>query len=249
MTYRYETQHTARSYTVGRDGARPRYIVIHHWGADGQTHSGVVDFFATRAETSAHYVASAGRVTCLVACSNTAYHAGTWQANIESIGIECRPEMTPGDLETIAELIADIRRSYGYLPLRGHRDIVPTECPGRYYSRLAWLDQRARQIQAGQPAHSERTDDMTPDQDRKLTAILDLLTPGKAGVKYAGDIVLRLDRIEKQAAQISALSAALSALSQAKGLDGEAITRAISDAVAKALEDIKITLTTGKESE
>lgn len=149
MTYTYETQHTARSFSYGRDGARPRYIVIHHWGADGQSHSGVVDFFENRAETSAHYVASAGRVTCLVACSNTAYHAGTWQANLESIGIECHPEMSAGDLETVAELIADIRRAYGYLPLRGHRDIVPTACPGRYYTRLAWLDQRARQIQSG----------------------------------------------------------------------------------------------------
>ena len=88
---------------------------------------------------------------------------------------------------------------------------------------------------------------MTPEQDRKLTQILDLLTPGKAGVKYVGDIVARLDRIERQAAQINALSAAVNALSKANGLDGKAITEAINKAVTAALDDVQITLTTQRE--
>lgn len=150
MSYRYETTQTARSYSYGRDGRTPERIIIHHWGSDGQTHDGVVAFFRDSALTSAHYVASAGRVTCMVACSDTAYHAGDWYTNTVSIGIECHPEMTAGDLETVAELIADIRKAYGNLPLYGHRDVVATECPGRYYTRLAWLDHRARQIQASQ---------------------------------------------------------------------------------------------------
>lgn len=246
MTYRYETAHTAAHFTPGRDGARIQRIVIHHWGSDGQTHDGVVRFFETTAPTSAHYVVSAGRVTCMVSCANTAWHAGSWQANTQSIGIECRPECTTADLETLAELVADIRKTYGHLPLIGHRDVIATACPGRYYQKLARISQRADQIAAGKPSPriTKKGDIMTPEQDRKLTAILDLLTPGKTGVKYAGDILLRLDRIEKQAAQIAALSAAVSALSTSAGLDPDVITSAINDAVAEALKDVEITLST-----
>ena len=182
----------------------------------------------------------------MVSCANTAWHAGNWQANTQSIGIECRPECTTADLETLAELVADIRKTYGHLPLIGHRDVIATACPGRYYQKLARISQRADQIAAGKtsPRITKKGDTMTPEQDRKLTAILDLLTPGKAGVKYAGDIVLRLDRIEKQAAQIAALSAAVSALSTSAGLDPDVITSAINDAVAEALKDVEITLST-----
>nr|DAY90950.1 MAG TPA: N-acetylmuramoyl-L-alanine amidase [Caudoviricetes sp.] len=173
MSYRYETKYTARSFSYGRDGRKPDRIIIHHWGSDGQSHDGVVAFFRDTALTSAHYVASAGRVTCLVACRDTAYHAGDWYTNTVSIGIECHPEMTAGDLETVAELIADIRKAYGNLPLYGHRDVVATECPGRYYTRLAWLDHRARQIQAGQILPSPNrilkpTYPFTPKGSRKM---------------------------------------------------------------------------------
>lgn len=150
MSYRFETSHNAAHYSRGRDGQRIEFIVIHHWGADGQTHDNVVRFFETTAQTSAHFVASAGRVSCLVDCSNTAWHAGNWQANTRSIGIECRPEMSNADLNTVAELIADIWHCYGELPLKGHRDFFPTNCPGRYYSQLVELRNRAKKIRTGQ---------------------------------------------------------------------------------------------------
>lgn len=148
MTYAYETKYDAKSFTAGRQGNSIIEIVMHHWGIDGQSHSGVVRFF-TGAATSAHYVASAGKVSCLVNVADTAYHAGNWNVNLRSIGIECRPEMSAGDFETVAELIADIRKVYGNIPLRIHKQYSNTACPGRWEAQIAKLSARANEIRSG----------------------------------------------------------------------------------------------------
>lgn len=137
------------NYTPGR--AVPlRGIVIHHWGADGQDHDTVAGYLARQnGNTSAHYVASAGRVTQLVSDANTAWHCPGMNAG--GIGIECRPECSDGDFETVAQLIAAIRAEWGYLPLSGHRDHYATACPGRWEARLEELDARALAIQNGAP--------------------------------------------------------------------------------------------------
>lgn len=138
------------NFSQGRPAGAPTTIVIHHWGADGQTHDGVVNWLCNRrAQASAHYVASAGRVTQLVHDYDRAWHAGPG-GNPRGIGIECRPECSDADFETVARLIAAIRAQHGNLPLRGHKDYMSTACPGRWYARLAELDARARAI-AGQP--------------------------------------------------------------------------------------------------
>ena len=133
----------AKYYTPGREGHSIKYIVLHHWGDDDQSHDGVVDWFHRGgAESSAHYVVSAGRVTPCVREEDTAWHAGDWEYNIQSIGIECRPEMSEGDQETAAELVREIRSRYGDIPIIEHRDIVPTACPGRWHASA--LDKLAR---------------------------------------------------------------------------------------------------------
>lgn len=156
MPYKLDESRNAVSFTPGAEAGRgaPEFIYIHHWGIDGQSHDGVVNFFCTTAQTSAHYVASAGRVSCIVACRDVAWHAGDWPTNVRSIGIECRPEATAGDYATIAELIRDLRKVYGNLPLRPHSNqrkgtdggygSALTACPGRY--DLAKLDALARGI-------------------------------------------------------------------------------------------------------
>ena len=138
------------NYSPGRPAGAPNQIVIHHWGVDGQTHQGVVGYLCSRSNhgASAHYVASAGRVTQLVSDRDRAWHAGS-SGNPRGIGIECRPEMSDGDFETVAGLVAAIRSEHGDLPLRGHRDHMSTACPGRWYARLRDLDARARQIAGG----------------------------------------------------------------------------------------------------
>ena len=150
MAYKLITDYDAVSYTSGRQGYSLDKIIVHHWGEDGQTFESVVSWFQDAScSTSAHAVLEDGRVACMVNYSDTAYHAGNWDANLASIGIECRPEMSDGDLETLCEYIADLWKMYGVLPIYGHKDFSSTECPGRYYAKLDWIYNRAMEIYKG----------------------------------------------------------------------------------------------------
>ena len=141
---------TAKGFTPG-DQVPDRtieWLTIHHWGALGQTHDGVNAFFCKTGPgaTSAHYVVSAGRVNCIVSPGDVAWHAGNWDANKRSVGLELRPEATEDDYRQAAELIAHLRAQFGNpdLPLRPHRDFYNTACPGVY--DLKKLDAMARAI-------------------------------------------------------------------------------------------------------
>ena len=154
MSYEYLTNYDAASYMVGRMSNGVQYavdkIIIHHWGAEGQTFEGVCSWFESPScQTSAHYVVEGGRVACLVNLSDTAYHAGDWGANLTSIGIECRPEMSDADLETVCELVAYLYKVYGELPIYGHKDFSPTACPGKYYAKLGYIHDRALELMQG----------------------------------------------------------------------------------------------------
>lgn len=151
MAYEYITKYNAHAYMVGRmsNGVQHNVdkIILHHWGAEGQTFEGVCSWFANPScQTSAHYVVEGGRVACLVNLSDTAYHAGDWGANLTSIGIECRPEMSDADLETVCELVAYLYKVYGELPVYGHKDFSPTACPGKYYAKLDYIHDRALEL-------------------------------------------------------------------------------------------------------
>lgn len=157
MSYTFQTQYSSKNFTPaaqsravfgldrGFDG-----ITVHHWGADGQRFEDVRDWLCTNnVPTSAHYVVQDGTVACIVAPENVAWHAGTPRGNARTIGIECRPEATDGDFATVAELIRELRATYGDLPLYKHSDWIPTACPGRW--DLARLDALARQSPAVPP--------------------------------------------------------------------------------------------------
>ena len=151
MSYEYLTNYNANAYMVGRMSNGVQYsvdkIIIHHWGATGQTFDGVCTWFENPScQTSAHYVVEGGCVACLVNLSDTAYHAGDWGANLTSIGIECRPEMSDADLETVCELVAYLYKVYGELPIYGHKDFSPTACPGKYYNKLDYIHDRALEL-------------------------------------------------------------------------------------------------------
>lgn len=149
MTYEYITSYTSANMWPGRPQGIS-FITIHWWGdpASRPTFHGVCQWLCREdGSSSAHYVVEAGRVACLVAPGDRAWHGGS--ANHKGIGIECNPRMSSGDLETVAELIADLRREYGDLPLYPHSDFMQTACPGTYKAKLGWLDARARQIQNG----------------------------------------------------------------------------------------------------
>lgn len=125
-------------------------IVIHHWGKDGQSFEQVCSFLQSSPVSSAHFVVESGRCAQLVDIKDIAWHSGNWDANVRSVGIECRPEMSPEDFETVAQVIADLEVYYNRsFYINGHLDYYNTECPGRWYSRLEDLIRRVNEIKAG----------------------------------------------------------------------------------------------------
>lgn len=145
MTYDYAIKSSPNYSSRSRygHGSKVRGITIHHWGSTGQTHDGVVRYLTRpRGSTSAHYVVSAGRVTQLVDDSLAAWHSGNNRGNGTTIGIECRPEMSAGDFDTLVELCIELERVHGSLKYYAHSDWKATACPGKYRDKLGELVRR-----------------------------------------------------------------------------------------------------------
>lgn len=149
MSYKFITQYNSPNFTKGNNGRK--MIVCHHWDdpAKNPSFEGTISTLCNPSRgASAHFVATGTgrRVACLVDLENTAWHAGTnnpaTNPNPISIGIEADPRCRDEDYDVVAELIANIRSAYGDLPLRGHKEFVPTQCPGNW--DLARLDALAR---------------------------------------------------------------------------------------------------------
>ncbi|NWN87324.1 MAG: N-acetylmuramoyl-L-alanine amidase [Micrococcaceae bacterium] len=142
MSYKLENKPAdTRNYNDRPGGRKPKGILLHHWGTDGQSHDNVVAYlrrYRPANPTSAHEVISAGRVSKLVPLLKRAWHARS--ANNDWIGLENRPEMSDGDWATLVERCADIERETGRSMRYGkHNDVVNTACPGRYASRIGEL--------------------------------------------------------------------------------------------------------------
>lgn len=118
-------------------------IAIHWWGspANNPSFAGVVGWLVNPAsKVSAHYVATGtGRqVAQLVKEADNSWATG--KGNPYTISIECDPRCRPEDYDVIAELIANMWRERGKLPLVPHSKYVATACPGNYdLGRLAAL--------------------------------------------------------------------------------------------------------------
>jgi len=172
MTYNLDESHNSINYTpagqVMSVFGYPRivkWITIHHWGVNGQQFDVIRDFLCTNTKpTSAHYVVEAGQAACIVNETDVAWHAGNALGNAQSIGIECRPEATSADYQTIAEVIRDIRSRFGDVPLVPHNYWTATDCPGSY--DLERLDRLARTGTSGQSTTvtpiQEQNMDLTP---------------------------------------------------------------------------------------
>lgn len=109
-------------------------VSVHHWGSDGQDFDAVTGYLAgdNARQNSAHFVLQEDRVACIVSPEDAAWGNGHAWANAKTIVIECRPEMTPGDLATLASLIRFLESVYGSLLVYKHNDFSNTACPGRY---------------------------------------------------------------------------------------------------------------------
>lgn len=145
MAIEYITKYDARAMMAGRQGHAVNGIVIHHFGVDSSTFSSTINTFTrATASTSAHFVIDTNVVAQLVALSDTAYHAGDWLVNLQTVGIECPPLCKPEQQATLVELVAGLYKHYGkVLPLSGHKDYYNTKCPGRWYALLPELQERA----------------------------------------------------------------------------------------------------------
>lgn len=130
-------------------GNRMEVILIHWWGdpAQNPTLEGVVNHLKNPAPggdpkkaVSAHYVVSDETTVQLAEETDRPWHA--LQANDFAIGIELNPN-TPGNTyKTVGELVREIRKRRGNLPLRPHSYYVKTQCPGTI--DLARIDKEAK---------------------------------------------------------------------------------------------------------
>ncbi len=121
-----------------------KFIVLHHNAGVGLTTQDCFRVWQTR-ESSAHYqVEASGRVGQLVGDGDTAWHAGDWDANLQSIGIEhANVSGPPGwgvsgqTVESGAHLVAALCVRFGLgRPQWGvnvfpHSHFTRTACPGQ----------------------------------------------------------------------------------------------------------------------
>lgn len=144
MSYNLITKFDSPNFTRAEDAMevykRNRTIegiTIHHWDDVNKNPSfeGTVNtLIAPGAGKSAHVVATgtSRRVAWLVNAEDVAWHAGNGIGNTTTIGIECDPRCRDEDYDVVAELIADIWRTYGKLKLYRHKDWIITSCPGNW---------------------------------------------------------------------------------------------------------------------
>ena len=131
-----------RHYTPGRGGAKVNKVIV-HYNAGNLTVEGCYSVWQTR-EASAHYqVEDDGRIGQLVWDSDTAWHAGDWNANVTSIGIEHANKsdgtITEECLDNGAHLVAACCKYFGLGRPAWLKNVFPhkyfqsTSCPGQIY--------------------------------------------------------------------------------------------------------------------
>lgn len=127
-------------FTPGREGRTIDKIVIHHNGGDLSIDQ-IWNVWQTR-EASAHYqVETGGRIGQLVNDLDTAWHAGDWDANLTSIGIEHADDSTnpwhvsDAAVDAGAHLVAALCKAYSLGRPEWGRNVFPhsqftsTSCP------------------------------------------------------------------------------------------------------------------------
>lgn len=139
MSYELITQHNATFYHDRPAGHRYVGIAIHWWGdpAEKPTFDGTVQYLVyggAKNSASVHYVAEAGKIACLLdPDTQLSWGQGDGAGgygNNYFISVECNPRAWDSDYQTVAELIAELRATYGPLVLRPHRAFKSTACPG-----------------------------------------------------------------------------------------------------------------------
>ena len=128
------------NYAEGRQGQRPNLIVIHV--TQGEKEAVAKWFSSPRAQVSAHYlVTKEGEVWGFVDEADTAYHAGDYDINLRSVGIEhegiganYRPN--EAQLEASVRLAEQVCKRWDLAPssatIQPHRAFRATRCPADF---------------------------------------------------------------------------------------------------------------------
>src|SRR4051812_20652431 len=104
------------NYTAGRNGKKITGLIL-HWMAGSL--AGADATFQDRARnTSAHFGVEDDQVHQYVKEEDTAYHAGNWDVNLTTIGIEhsAQPGRNASEAtyESSAQLIASLAKKHGF---------------------------------------------------------------------------------------------------------------------------------------
>ena len=140
-----------KHYTSGRGGCKIEFIV-EHYNAGNLTIGGCWSVWQTRVASAHYQVEDDGTIGQLVWDSNTAWHAGDWDANCRSIGIEhanmSDGTITEATLDNGAHLTAALCHLYGLGRPQWMKNVYPhkhfqsTSCPGQIYGsqRQAYIE-------------------------------------------------------------------------------------------------------------
>ena len=127
------------NYTKGRTKPIDR-VVLHYTAGNGDTAEGNGKYFSgANRKASAHYFVDEDSVVQIVPESDTAWHAGNWDMNCRSLGIEmCSRKDSKGNyyipdatVKRAAELTKELMAKYG-IALSGvirHYDVTGKRCP------------------------------------------------------------------------------------------------------------------------
>ena len=170
-----------KHYTFGREGKKVEFIVWHH-NAGVMTIEQIYNLFQTR-EASAHYqIQVDGKIGQLVNDWDTAWHAGDWNANVRSIGIEHSNSEVGGDwpiskltLRVGAMLTASLCHTLGLgepawmVNVFPHNYFQATACPGKYFmgvinSQIQLAKEYYRDMK-GETISSEKTHVVQPGEN------------------------------------------------------------------------------------
>ena len=135
------------NFSVGRKQTID-HIVIHYTGNDGDTAEGNGKYFSGAGRAaSAHYFVDENEVVQSVREGDVAWHAGNWQMNARSIGVEMCSRKDAGGLYFIPEatvrnaqaLVRELMAKYGIgvdAVIR-HYDVTGKKCPEPYVRQPA----------------------------------------------------------------------------------------------------------------
>lgn len=104
------------TYSQGRSGKNIEYILIHYTGAAGSARNNGIYFSGGNRNASAHYFIDSYDIVLSVPESNTAWHAGNFDFNQRSLGIEvCSngEDFTAEEIKRLTWLVGVLMQRYG----------------------------------------------------------------------------------------------------------------------------------------